>query len=126
MIQPKKPLQNSEKHVPIYIIQGIALSLIFIASFLLYVYLPMQELLTTGDSIVLIAIVFLGVMQYLYVSLFHLNAVILYLQLTCNIINLIKEIDLDSMTLGTILENTGNLMKKVKMISSFSSPQCFS
>ena len=109
----------------IYIIQEIALSLIFIASFLLYVYLPLQELLTTGDSIVLIAIVFLGVMQYLYVSLFHLNAVILYLQLTFNIINLIKEIDMDSMTFGTILENTGNLMKKVNMISSFFSLQCF-
>ena len=62
----------------IYIIPEIALSLIVIASVLLYVYLPLQEflILTTGDSIVLIAIVFLVVMQYLYASLFHFNAVI--------------------------------------------------
>ena len=108
----------------IYLILIIALSLISIVSFLLYIYLPLQELLTTGETIVVV-VAFLCVINYLYVSLFHLNTVILYLQLTCNIIHLIREIDLDSMTFGTILENTANLMKKVNMISSFLSLQCF-
>ena len=55
----------------------------------------------------------------------NFNTVILYLQLTLNIMNLVEEIDLDAKKFGIILENTANLMKKVNMISSFLSPQCF-
>ena len=128
------PINNTAKKITkkiikpwIYIFLIVALGLIFIVFFLLYVYLPLlQELLTTSETIVIITKAFLDVMIFLYFGvLIHLNAVILYLQLTCNIMNLIREIDPDSMTFGTILENTANLMRKVNLISSFLSPQCF-
>ena len=64
-------------------------------------------------------------MFHLWLHLMIINTVLLYPQLTCNIMNLIEEIDLDSLKFGVILENTANLMKKVKMTSSFLSLQCF-
>ena len=123
------PINNTAKKITkkpiktwIYLVLIIALNLIVIVSLLLSNNLP---LLTTSETIVIIAIAFLDFMILYYEVLVQLNAVILYLQLTCNIMNLIREIDPDSMTFGTILENTANLMKKVNLISSFLSPQCF-
>ena len=120
-----KKVTKQVRKMKIYLTLIIALNVISMVSFLLYFFLPLPELFTAGDLIVVIAIAILVVMITLNVILININAIMLYLQLTFNIINLIKQIDLDSMTIGTILENTANLMKKVNMISSFVSPPCF-
>ena len=117
---------NTVRKARVYSILIITLSLIAIVATVLYIYLPLLKLLTNNASIVLgIFIAFLNGMSSCIFIQIMINTVILYFQLTCNIINLIEEIDLDSMKLVVILENTANLMKKVKMTSSFLSLQCF-
>ena len=116
---------NTVRKARVYSILIITLSLIAIVATVLYIYLPLLKLLTNNASIVLG--IFIAFLNGMYFCIFHfimINTVILYFQLTCNIINLIEEIDLDSLKFGVILENTANLMKKVKT-SSFLSLQCF-
>ena len=110
----------------IYLILIIVLSLTVQVSNLLYVNLPLLKLLKAHALIVLIIVaLILECLCGLFFCLMNFNTVILYLQLTCNIMNLAEEIDLDSLKFGTILENTAHLMKKLNMTSSFLSPQCF-
>ena len=116
---------NKIKQVMIYFLLVTALTLIIAVSFPLYVFLPLQELLATSYLTVTIPIVFLLSMITLFSSMLIINAITLYLQLTFNIMNLAGKIDLDSMKFGVILENTANLMKILKMNSSFLSLQCF-
>ena len=117
---------NTVRKARVYSILIITLSLIAIVALVLYFYLPLLKLVTNNASIALgIFIAFLHGISFCIGPFIMINTVILYFQLTCNIINLIEEIDLDSMKLVVILENTANLMKKVKMTSSFLSLQCF-
>ena len=116
---------NKIKQVMIYFLLVTALTLIIAVSFPLYIFLPLQELLATSYLTVIIPIVFLFGMTTLFSSMLIINAITLYLQLTFNIMNLAGKIDLDTMKFGVILENTANLMKILKMNSSFLSLQCF-
>ena len=119
-----KKATNTVRKARIYFILITALTLINLVSIILYVYFPMLKLLTNNASIILtIIIAFLDASLLLHGFLITINTTILYLQLTCYILNLIEEIDLDSMKFGIILENTANLMKKLKM--TFLSLQCF-
>ena len=117
---------NTLRKTRVYFVLIIALSLFGFVFNTIDSFLPLHELLTTNASIVLnIIIAFLFCMLQLFIHLPMINIVILYLQLTCNIMNSIEEIDLNSLKFGTILENTAHLMKRVNMTSSFLSPQCF-
>ena len=113
------------KKARIYIILILITEITALVSGLLYFYLPLLQSLKASSLIVLIIIVLLECMYFVFAFLMNFNTVLLYLQLTCNIMNFAEEIDLDSLKFGTILENTAHLAKKLTMTSSFLSPQCF-